>query len=123
MNILQKNKKIILLIILLIVVVSIVFIIYQKDNKDIILSELDITNNIPEDFFEHISLEAKSAFVWDAKDGRVLYSLNEESQLPLASLTKMMTALVVSDLVPSKTIITIDESDIEVEGDSGLFSG
>jgi D-alanyl-D-alanine carboxypeptidase len=125
MNILGKNKKIILLIILLIVVVGVVFFVYYNGNKQNILPDEsnNITNNSPEDYFEHVSLEAKSAFVWDAKEGRVLFSLNEEAQLPLASLTKMMTALVVYNLVPSKTIITINESDIEIEGDSGLSVG
>src|SRR3989338_506658 len=40
------------------------------------------------------ALEAKAALVWDVQEGKAIYSLNEEAQLPLASLTKVMTALV-----------------------------
>lgn len=48
------------------------------------------------DPFQGIFLEAKAAYVLDARTGKTLFALNEESQLPLASLTKVMTALVAS---------------------------
>ena len=36
-------------------------------------------------------IEAKAAFVYDIKSGKVLYAHNQSAQLPLASLTKLMT--------------------------------
>lgn len=48
--------------------------------------------------FEDISLEAKAAYVFDIRTKKELFALNEESQLPLASLTKVMTALVASKI-------------------------
>src|SRR3989339_716997 len=75
------------------------------------------------DPFEDLVLEAKSAFVWDTYENKIIYSMNGEAQLPLASLTKLMTALVVSELVPEGIIVTIDSQDINEEGDSGFLMG
>lgn len=56
------------------------------------------------DPFQNITLEAEAAYVLDVPTGRVLFGRNEESQLPLASLTKVMTALVASEM-PDDTVI------------------
>jgi len=75
------------------------------------------------DSFNGLSLGAKAAYVLDMATGRSLYAHNEEDKLPLASLAKMMTAIVATDLVPESTVITVDKNDIKEEGDSGLFVG
>lgn len=75
------------------------------------------------DPFENIELEAAAVYVLDAKTGEPIYVYNENKNLPLASLTKMMTAIVATDLVPKSTVVTIDVSDIREEGDSGLLVG
>lgn len=71
--------------------------------------------------FSNISLEAKAAYVYDVNSGEPLFELNANNVLPLASLTKLMTAIVASELLPSGTVVTIGKTDIESEGDSGLF--
>ncbi len=73
--------------------------------------------------FSEVSLEAKAAYVFDAKTGKELYSLNSETLLPLASLTKIMTAITALSLVPEGMAITIDKKFLEEEGDSGFFVG
>jgi D-alanyl-D-alanine carboxypeptidase len=55
--------------------------------------------------FENLSLEAQAAYVFDKRTGKVLFAKNEEAQLPLASLTKVMTALVASE-VPGDTVVS-----------------
>lgn len=50
------------------------------------------------DPFQSISLAAQAAYVFDTRTGKVLFSHNAEAQLPLASLTKVMTALVASKI-------------------------
>lgn len=59
------------------------------------------------DPFASIGLQAKGAYVLDLTTGRALYALNPEVPLPLASLTKVALALVVSETLPPKTIISI----------------
>ncbi len=72
--------------------------------------------------FDTLNIEAKAYYVLDVTTGEVLASHNAEIQLPLASLTKIMTAITALSLVPESTIITIEESYLEPEGDSGLFA-
>ena len=73
--------------------------------------------------FDEINLEAKAAIVFDALENKIIYSLNSEEQLPLASLTKIMTAVVAREILPDYTTITIDSDSIKKEGDSGLRVG
>ncbi len=76
-----------------------------------------------EDPFQNLFLQGKAFFVYDIKESSVLYAKNEETQFPLASLTKVMTALIAEELSPEGALITIGESAILPEGDSGLLIG
>ena len=83
--------------------------------KDIATASLDPFNDIV--------LEAKAAFVFDVRRQEVLYARNEEAQLPLASLTKLMTVLVAEETLPERATITITQDSLASEGDSGLLVG
>ncbi len=76
-----------------------------------------------EDFFETLSLRAESAYVYDTMSNAELFSKESYAQLPLASLTKAMTALIVRERVFTDARIVIEESDLVPEGDSGLLPG
>ena len=65
---------------------------------------------------------AKSAYVFDIKENKVLYKKNEFIQLPLASLTKLMMALTASRLFPVNSKVIIKKEFLSAEGDSGLFA-
>jgi D-alanyl-D-alanine carboxypeptidase (penicillin-binding protein 5/6) len=71
--------------------------------------------------FGDVMIEAKSAYVYDAVTGEVLFEKNSDLQLPLASLTKVMTALAASNLLPDKDLVRITSDDLREEGDSGLM--
>lgn len=77
----------------------------------------------PVDPYSTLSLRAKSAYVWDVSARQKLFALNSEARLPLASVTKIMTALVAAELLPPETKITISANDIRGEGDTGLNVG
>ncbi len=68
------------------------------------IAETPAPKKILPDPFQDISLEAKAAYVFDMRTGKTLFARNEESQLPLASLTKVMTALVASEM-PADTVV------------------
>jgi D-alanyl-D-alanine carboxypeptidase len=74
----------------------------------------------PEKPFPEVVLQAKAAIVYDAEDKKVLFEKNADKALPLASLTKLMTALVAADNAPAYTLVTINKDDLRAEGDSGL---
>ena len=87
----------------------------QENSSPVIL----VDNKI----FDDLSLAAKSYFIWDIQEGKKLGGYNEEIQLPLASLAKLMTVLVASELSTNGTKITIKSVDLESEGDNGLIAG
>jgi len=74
------------------------------------------------DPFAFVKIEARSAVVWDIKNQKALYSKNSLEPLPLASLTKIMTAITAVDLVPHSTVVTINKAALASEGDTGLFA-
>lgn len=68
-------------------------------------------------------IRARAAFVWDIKDRKIIFAKHEHDALPLASVTKMMVALVATELLPVDAMITIAPDDLREEGDSGLRAG
>ncbi|MEK7642502.1 MAG: serine hydrolase [Patescibacteria group bacterium] len=72
---------------------------------------------------ERISIEAKSAFVWDILNQQELFSKNADLALPLASLTKVMTALTAKQILDDNDTIIIEEGDLSPEGDSDFKIG
>lgn len=61
-----------------------------------------------------LRLHSSSAIVLDTGSNEVLYSKNDRAVLPIASLTKVMTALVVLDArQPMDDVLTITEDDID----------
>lgn len=73
--------------------------------------------------FDNLELYAKSVYVWDINARQKLFSTNGDASLPLASVTKIMTALAAYDSYPPETKITITTSDLMMEGDTGLNVG
>lgn len=73
--------------------------------------------------FDDAVVTARSAFVWDVKTGRALFNKNADEVLPLASVTKLMTALVAYELLDDDTLVDISVDAIRTDGDSGLSDG
>ena len=78
---------------------------------------------VEESPFLAVELGAKAAYVFDIKNSKVLYAKNENVQLPLASLAKLMTALVAIQNIPADKVVTITPEDIKKEGDSYFAVG
>lgn len=63
-----------------------------------------------------LALSASAAMVIDQDTGQVLLHKNGDAVLPIASLTKMMTALVLTEAkLPMDEIIKITDDDVDVE--------
>lgn len=73
--------------------------------------------------YDNLHLTAKAAYVYDSRTGDVLYSKNATTRLPLASLTKVMSALVALDTAGGESSIQITEDSLSPDGDSGLLVG
>jgi D-alanyl-D-alanine carboxypeptidase (penicillin-binding protein 5/6) len=71
-----------------------------------------------------IEISAKAAIISDAVTNKILYQKNINEKLPIASLTKLMAALVVLDKTDLNDVVTISAKAAEVEGKKGnLFPG
>ena len=63
------------------------------------------------------SVNARAALVMDGQTGEVLYSKNSNTALPIASITKLMTAVVISDArLNMSENITLQQSDFSCSG-------
>lgn len=72
-------------------------------------------------FFKDLEIEAKSFVIYDPQTNQVIYSQDAETARPLASLTKVMTALAATELAsPDDTTVVIDENALAEDGDIGL---
>lgn len=67
---------------------------------------------------EGLSVSAESAIVMNALTGEVVYSKNPYEKRGIASTTKIMTALLAIETAELNKIITVNESDVAVEGTS-----
>ena len=86
--------------------------------KDVSIPTLPATKAFPE-----VALKAKAAYVYDVRNQKVLFAKSEDRRLPLASLTKIMSALVAEDISPLYGTITISGEALTADGDSGLLIG
>ena len=64
------------------------------------------------------SLSAKSAILMEAESGAVVCEKNAHTRLPMASTTKIMTALVALELAAPDAVITVDGCAVGTEGSS-----
>lgn len=67
------------------------------------------------DAFARISVDAKAAIVYDLATGTTLYAKNADAQLPLASLTKLLTVYTALSTLSPNTPITISASAARVD--------
>lgn len=81
----------------------------QKNTRDHLLKDL--------------SLQARAAIVLELENNNVLFEKNADEILPLASISKLMTAFVARMYAPENGIVTITSEDLSTEGDSGLRPG
>ncbi|MFA5524252.1 MAG: D-alanyl-D-alanine carboxypeptidase family protein [Tissierellales bacterium] len=68
--------------------------------------------------FTYPSTSAESAVLIDSKTGRVIYSSNHNLRRPVASTTKIMTALLAIEYGDLYSIVKVKDSAIGVEGSS-----
>jgi D-alanyl-D-alanine endopeptidase (penicillin-binding protein 7) len=65
---------------------------------------------------DSLDLKSSAALVIDQETSEVLFSKNDSAVLPIASLTKLMTGLLVSEAkLPMDEIITISQDDVDTE--------
>jgi D-alanyl-D-alanine carboxypeptidase (penicillin-binding protein 5/6) len=71
----------------------------------------------------NIEIEAKSALVYDTVSGKTLFAKEPDTRLPLASLTKVMTALIARDIASQDSEVVVTAEAVREDGDAGLAVG
>lgn len=70
------------------------------------------------------SLSAQSAILIEAETGSVLYQKNADTSLPMASTTKIMTAIVAIEAMDPQTTVSVPANAVGIEGSSVyLYAG
>ncbi len=92
--------------------------------KKVIVFILCLILTVFGDFFVAGAITARSAVVINGETGEVLYGLNQSLPLPMASTTKIMTALILCKYKNLQDKITVPPKALAVEGTSmGLKAG
>lgn len=96
----------------------------QKDVPAAILTEAPATvPTAASDAFENVQVYGKAAIVYDLATGETLYEKNSRSQLPLASLTKLLTVYAAADALGPNATVTISDTALLSDGESGFTAG
>ena len=69
------------------------------------------------------AISARSAFVYDLTSEKVLFSKNESTRLPMASLTKIMTAIIALEHKNTTDSYSVQGRDLVGEDSMGLVTG
>ena len=70
--------------------------------------------------YAFVTVRAKAAIVYDLAKHKILFAKNSNAQLPLASITKLLTIYTAVKELGMDTTIPITYADIKVDGDSGF---
>ena len=88
-------SKFLRVLIILLIIIIIFFFLFSQKVLGPSQKEISKNNKNP---FENINLEARAAIVYDYYLKKPIFELNPEAQLPLASLTKIMTVITTADI-------------------------
>ncbi len=90
-----------------------------KNNKKLVATEKTYKNTHSTKFEQYtadgkLNFRSDSVLVIDQRNGKVLLEKNSYKVVPIASVSKLMTAMVVLDAkLPMNGVVTIDENDID----------
>ncbi|MDQ5883508.1 MAG: hypothetical protein QG654_422 [Patescibacteria group bacterium] len=89
-----------------------------KDNEILIAQ---MTDSRLDDFFESLELKASSVLILNSDTKQKIYGKDTDKVMPLASLVKIMTAVVAMENIDESAIIKIPKEALGLAGDNGLL--
>ncbi len=72
--------------------------------------------------FNSLKLQARAVYVLDITTNKVIYEKNANVALPLASIAKLMTALLASEILKDETQVIVSTSSLALEGSNNLIA-
>lgn len=73
--------------------------------------------------FTALALEARSAYVFDLAKQEIIFSREPDRVLPLASLAKLMIALLAREMLNDDDAVTVNDEAVRMDGDDGFLVG
>jgi D-alanyl-D-alanine carboxypeptidase len=92
-----------------------------EPNDDTDQPSPNITN--PDELFASLNLSAESVVVWNQDENSMIYEKQSRKEQPLASLTKLMTALVARENTSGSTTAVVTDQHLQAVGEYGLQAG
>lgn len=115
-----ENRSLIYLGLFLILLLSIISLISLYASRGIRIYEPEKRVVEKPDLFRDVAIEAKSAIVYDIKNKKVLFEKDALTSRPLASITKILTAVTAIESLNKGAIVSINKEFLKEEGDTGL---
>ena len=88
----------------------------EVDNENINIDEIHKEVIETSSDVEEIKLDSRIALIYDRASGKILYEKNGNKQTPMASTTKIMTAIVVLENANLKDVVSIDSKAAGIGG-------
>lgn len=77
----------------------------------------------PKELFADLNVSAESVAVWNQSKNKMIYERQADKEQPLASLTKLMTALAATENTTASTTATVNKHHLDAAGEYGLQAG
>jgi len=117
----QENRRLINVALVLTLIVGVITIVSLYFSRSVrIEKQSELVQKVNP--LDGTKIIARSAIVVDLKTQKVLYERDADTVRPLASITKIMTAITALDLLPDSSVVTISNDFLSEEGDSGFFN-
>ena len=122
-NIMKKKIKLILVLVLtLLTVLSSTIVIFVSEKQNYVIlqtSKQNVANsegNENSNKIDNPELNARIALIYDRASGRIIYEKNGNKQTPMASTTKILTAIVTLENADLKETVTIESKAAGIGG-------
>ncbi|MEK7060338.1 MAG: hypothetical protein AAB970_01820, partial [Patescibacteria group bacterium] len=115
----EKNNYLFVILIIL----ALEAILFSVGNDKLNLAFLNNENKLVkmQNILANIPVQAKAFSIYDETSGIKIYGKNDEIEMPIASLAKIMTVVIALNNHNVNDVISISGEALKQEGDSGFF--
>jgi D-alanyl-D-alanine carboxypeptidase (penicillin-binding protein 5/6) len=119
----QTRRQAVMAIFLGVAILGVFVIIMPRPSSPKESPAMAVATTTPPNAFADVPMHAKAAIVYDLSTGETIFAKNSEAQLPLASLTKLLSLYAASKTLSPSSTVTITPTAIAQDGEYGLKSG
>lgn len=106
----KRDKVIAATVVVGLVFVVLIFLFFYSKYELIKIDDLSAPIVRGQDPFATLEVTARSAAVYDVRHNKFIFIKNSQDVLPLASITKLMTALAATEILPKDSTVSIGDT-------------